>query len=129
MAINKALYATIIERLGEARVTREGEPMQAHYEQGNDQEMPSLRITHFGERYCVKCPFCDSGSQCLVISHQYGKRDERTGYRYLHLAKCFRKNCLADPGRRRQLAGMLLELVNTNRRGLYREMREAETDA
>src|SRR4051812_20886072 len=104
MAINTKLYRTVIERLGEARVTREGEPMLAHYEEGSSPGLPSLRITQFGESYCVKCPFCRSDTQCLVISHQYGKRDERTGYRYLHLGKCFRENCLADPLRRQRLA-------------------------
>ncbi len=129
MTINETLYGAIIERFGEATVTKEGEPMVSHYEAASSSGIPSLRITQFGESYCVKCPFCESEKRCLAINHQFGKYDQQTGYRYLHLAKCFRKNCLADPLRRQKLADMLLGMVNRDRRGQDKQRRAAAPQA
>jgi hypothetical protein len=60
-----------------------------------------------GEEYQVICPYCSDTSGHLYISHQYGKWNEETGVTNLHLANCFRDNCLEDAANRHHLSIMI----------------------
>lgn len=114
--LNPMLFRALQARFGEIQVTHKGIPMQATYEQGDEPGRVMLKVSQFGESYVVRCLLCDAQRPCLSINHRFGLYDPLTGSRNLHLATCFRKDCLAAPRNRERLADLALGLINRNLR-------------
>src|SRR5262249_2177851 len=69
-----------------------------------------------GEEYLLSCPFCNDQGAHLSVSHLYGVPDKDTDSPNLHLAHCFRRDCLDNPDNRHQLAVRVLGgLAHDNR--------------
>ncbi len=116
MPINPLLFRALQSRFGKVQVTHRGVTMEAHYQPGPEPGQAVLAITRFGEAYTIACPLCQAKKPCLSINHRFGLLDPFTGSKNLHLATCFRKDCLKDAMNRERLAEMALGLINRNRR-------------
>jgi hypothetical protein len=63
-------------------------------------------VTAYGETYMVPCPFCRDRDFSLAISYEYGQADG-DGEPQIHLASCFRRQCLTIHPNRLRLAETL----------------------
>jgi hypothetical protein len=69
------------------------------------------------EEHVVVCPFCNDSRGHLYVNAFYGARDDDDpDADNLHLAHCFRGDCLADYENRRTLAEMVFGFVNVRDR-------------
>ena len=97
------LYDRLVQRLGEVRVANEGEAMNAWVTYDPVTRRPRLVENWPGEYYRVCCCFCKDTRFRLYINHRWGRYEPSVRSKNLWLAHCFNENCLARPGRARQL--------------------------
>jgi hypothetical protein len=112
MPLNPALYRLLERRFGKVRIENQGCGAARRFVPG---ALGSRRVHQGGtEEYVVRCPFCGdaSGHGHLYINHRYGTADGPDGGRNMHLAHCFRCDCLEDPEKRRELFDMIFSVHN-----------------
>jgi hypothetical protein len=111
------LYSRLKARLGEVKVAREGEALNAHV--GLYQGRESLQVTHFGESYCVCCPFCGDTRGRLWVNHMWGYYDPQTNNKNLWLCWCYNnEECMRDGTNRRRLYDEVFSDVRSGRSNL-----------
>jgi len=108
--LNPALYAMLEHKFGLVRVANAG--AEAQFSLVPDPMTPGKfdrRYWQSGEYYTVCCPFCQDAGYRLWVNYRYGAEyREKTGRRSdTHLAICYRRNCLKQPGLARQLEDMI----------------------
>lgn len=105
--LNVVLYNLLEHKFGEVRIANEG--VSAHIQRMSDPLRPGRFVErgHWGEYYCVNCPFCQDTRHRLWINHLYGADYERGRRTRTHLATCYNDNCMSLPGRYEQLADMI----------------------
>src|SRR5262245_37670023 len=64
---------------------------------------PRLNVNWPGEYYRVRCCFCNDTRFRLYVNHRWGRYEPAVRSKCLFLAHCFNEDCLARPGRARQL--------------------------
>ena len=106
--LNSTLYALLEHKFGDVRIANPG--VSAAVERFPDPVHPGRHITrssHWGEYYCVCCPFCNDVGHKLWINHRYGAGyDPNTGRRAdTFLAVCYKNDCVR--GRAQQLEDII----------------------
>lgn len=103
--LNPYLYSLLVQKFKSVKVANEGVP--AYVTRYQDPMRPGRTVTRascWGEYYRVSCPFCDDNDHKLWINHRYGA-DVSFGKRTdLHLAVCYKHECLSVPGNQEKLA-------------------------
>ena len=104
--LNPRLYRGLRHIFGEVKVRNLGQALVAESVQVRMSEGLRDQIVQYGESYLVCCPVCHEKSYSLSVNHSYGQRGP-SGRPMFHLAKCFHRNCMADPANRRRFDASL----------------------
>lgn len=85
------LYRKLQELAGRVEVVNRGAAFVKEEVLNTTVNPPRLQsiIRSFGESYRVNCPYCRDSRRRLWISHAFGRFEEGSNMRMLHLAKCF----------------------------------------
>jgi hypothetical protein len=103
------LYHRLEYRLGPVIVANEGEELVGWAGTDPYSDRPRLEVSLPGEYYRVCCPFCDDTRHRLWINHRWALYVPEFKSDNLWLAHCFNEDCLARPGRARQLRNVLFD--------------------
>jgi len=100
MVLNPALFRRLQERLGEVRISNEGEALIAQTTANarlgrSPTGKPKVTIVHSGERYMVNCPKCGDTRLRLGICHRANE--------YPWLIHCHNADCYSSRQTRDQL--------------------------
>src|SRR4051812_37003439 len=111
------LYERLRARLGEVRIARAGEALNAHV--ADYRGRSSLQVIHFGESYRVCCPFCKDTRFRLWINHMWGYYDPQIGGKNTWLCWCYNnEECMRDGPSRKRLYDEIFEDVRSGRSNL-----------
>jgi hypothetical protein len=106
--INPLLYRLLAHKFGDVKIANEGAP--AYVQAMPDPLHPGRqleRASHWGEYYCVRCPFCADTGNKLWINHLYGADYAFNRRTRTYLAVCYKNGCLSNRGNREQLEDMI----------------------
>ena len=116
MPLNPSLYARLLAVFGEVRFSNRG--VEGHaYEERRPGGKKALHVQHWGETYCVCCPYCGDRRFRLGFNWRYGLPDPSGDGRFPinFLCKCQHENCVpANAVHRTRLAEQLLKFQNVN---------------
>lgn len=117
--MNEVLFRTLQDRLGEVKITNEGQARMAHRER--DTSAPTgfrVVVDQRGEEYAVDCPFCGDTRWRCYINHRYGLPDPFSGARNFSLWCCHNEGCHRSPANRDRLRQMTAIPLGRERRML-----------
>lgn len=108
--LNPTLYALLEHKFGEVRIANAG--LEAQFDLQPDPLSPGKyqkRCFQSGEYYTICCPFCHDQGHRLWVNYRYGSeyREKTQRRSNTHLAICYRRNCLSEPGRSRQFEDLV----------------------
>lgn len=110
------LYNRLRARFGEVKIVKEGEATVATA--GEYQGRKSLKVSHFGETYCICCPICGDTRYRLWINHLWGRYNQQVDSRNLWMARCYNEECVADFANMRKLEDWVFNDVSRGRNWL-----------
>ena len=99
--LNPTLYAGLVRRYGAdgVEIIAPGERIEWTARRARPGESDSewvREVTHSGEEYRLRCPFCKDHRARLYVNHRFGIWDERAQSWNLWLAQCFNEHCFSD---------------------------------
>jgi DNA primase catalytic core, N-terminal domain len=109
--LNEPLFRRLQKRCGQVRIENSGATVGNTHRLDPVTLRPRRQTGSGGEQYVVCCPFCQDSKYHLYVSYLYGEPNEVTDDNNLHLAICFRRDCLRDPGNRHHLANSLFGML------------------